>query len=139
MAERGIVGGERGPRDGHGGDASRRFPFADLPALNASCPNTAEGKTLEDRGALVPQLDALVGARAALGSGVRCSSGALRQPPWTWTAAPRTSSLISPWSEALSPPTMTFGPERGLAFEPDPDECDLLFKDFRGLAGQLGP
>ena len=121
-----------------GGGASRRFPFADLPALNASCPNTAEGKTLEDRGALVPQLDALVGARAALGSGVRCSSGAFRQPPWTLTAAPRTSSSISPWSEALSPPTMTFGPERGLAFEPDPDECDLLFKDFWGLPGQLG-
>ena len=30
------------------------------------------------------------------------------------------------------------GAERGLTFEPDPDEFDLLVEDFWDLAGQLG-
>jgi len=50
--------------------ARRLLPLADLLVLNVSCPNTTEGKTFEDPDALAPLLDAVMSARAELGSTV---------------------------------------------------------------------
>ncbi|MGD2019138.1 MAG: quinone-dependent dihydroorotate dehydrogenase [Planctomycetota bacterium] len=50
--------------------ARRLLPLADAMVLNVSCPNTTEGKTFEDPSALAPLLDAVMGARAELGSEV---------------------------------------------------------------------
>jgi len=49
----------------------RLAPHADFVVLNVSCPNTAEGKTFEDPGALRELLGAVAGERALLPDGAR--------------------------------------------------------------------